>query len=313
MKNKKILIFGENGFIGSHFYKKYNNSNIITKLNLKHNKNPNMSNFFYNKISNTIKKDNYDYIINFHAQTDINLSINEFRYDFYHNCSITHSIVESLIKNNSKSFFLNLGTVTQIGTSNFKTKINNNYIGAPETIFDLHKYYNENFINIFKKNYKIKATSLRLSNIYGISNTKSKNRGIFYKLIKKALKENVINIYGNGNYNRDFLYINDLLDGIEAILKNHNRIKNNYYYLNNGKSFTLKQFALILKKIVKTYTDKELKIRYVKWPNSSSNLDRRSFIGNNDEIKKIIDWKPKFTLEKGIEDIVRNYLNNKIL
>ena len=99
MENKKILIFGENGFIGSHFYKKYNNSNIITKLNLNIIKIP-ICQIFYNKISNTIKKDNYDYIINFHAQTDINLSINEFRYDFYHNCSITHSIVESLIKNN---------------------------------------------------------------------------------------------------------------------------------------------------------------------------------------------------------------------
>ena len=221
IRNKKILIFGSRGFIGSKFCEKISSKNIFIKPLFKKLKSNyiNLGNFNSQKINYLIKKNNFDYILNFHAHTDVRYSNFNPRYDFYHNCSLTHSIINALIKNKSKAFFLNFGTVTQLGYTNIKSKINQNYKGKPITIFDLHKQYNEDYISIHKKLFNLNATTLRLSNVYGIGHTYSKNRGIINKIIDRAISEKKIILYGDGNYVRDFIYLEDVIMGIIYALK----------------------------------------------------------------------------------------------
>ena len=203
IRNKKILIFGSRGFIGSKFCEKISSKNIVIKP-------------LFKKL-----KSNY---INFHAHTDVRYSNFNPRYDFYHNCSLTHSIIDALIKNKSKAFFLNFGTVTQLGYTNIKSKINQNYKGKPITIFDLHKQYNEDYISIHKKLFNLNTTTLRLSNVYGVGHSYSKNRGVINKIIDRAISEKKITLYGNGNYVRDFIYLEDVIMGIIYALKNYIKI-----------------------------------------------------------------------------------------
>ncbi len=254
-----------------------------------------------------IKKNNFDYILNFHAHTDVKYSNINPRYDFFHNCSLTHSIINALIKNESKAFFLNFGTVTQLGYTHIKNKINQNYKGKPITIFDLHKQYNEDYISIHKKLFNLNATTLRLSNVYGLGHTYSKNRGIINKIIDRAITEKKITLYGDGNYVRDFIYLEDVIMGIIYALKNCNKLHKDYYYLTTeiGKSFNDLE-KIINSELCKIYKF-TAKVKYKKWPNTSIILDKRSFVGNSLLFKKVTGWKPKYTLRSAI----RHYILSK--
>jgi nucleoside-diphosphate-sugar epimerase len=266
-----------------------------------------LGNFNSQKINHLIKKNNFDYILNFHAHTDVRYSNFNPRYDFFHNCSLTHSIINALIKNKSKAFFLNFGTVTQLGYTNIKSKINQNYKGKPITIFDLHKQYNEDYISIHKKLFNLNATTLRLSNVYGIGHTCSKNRGIINKIIDRAISEKKITLYGDGNYVRDFIYLEDVIMGIIYALKNCNKLHKDYYYLTTeiGKSFNDLE-KIINSELYKIYKF-TAKVKYKKWPNTSIILDKRSFVGNSFLFKKVTGWKPKYSLRSAI----RHYIHSK--
>ena len=309
IRNKKILVFGSRGFIGSKFCEKISSKNIVVKPIFKKLKSNyiNLGNFNSQKINYLIKKNNFDYILNFHAHTDVRYSNLNPRYDFYHNCSLTHSIVNALIKNKSKAFFLNFGTVTQLGYTNIKNKINQNYKGKPITIFDLHKQYNEDYISIHKKLFNLNATTLRLSNVYGIGHTCSKNRGIINKIIDRAISEKKITLYGDGNYVRDFIYLEDVIMGIIYALKNCNKLHKDYYYLTTeiGKSFNDLE-KIINSELYKIYKF-TAKVKYKKWPNTSIILDKRSFVGNSFLFKKVTGWKPKYSLRSAI----RHYIHSR--
>lgn len=311
IRNKKILVFGSRGFIGNKFCEKISSKNIVIKSIFKKAKSNyiNLGDFNSQKINHLIKKNNFDYVLNFHAHTDVRYSNLNPRYDFFHNCSLTHSIINALIKNKSKAFFLNFGTVTQLGYTNIKSKINQNYKGNPITIFDLHKQYNEDYISIHKKLYNLNTTTLRLSNVYGIGDAYSKNRGIINKIIDRAISEKKITLYGNGNYVRDFIYLEDVIMGIIYALKNCNKLDKNYYYLTTetGKSFN-DLAKIINSELFKIYKF-TAKIKYKKWPNTSIILDKRSFVGNAYLFKKATGWKPKYSLRSGI----RNYILSKKL
>ena len=309
IRNKKILVFGSRGFIGSKFCEKISSNNIVIKpIYIKSKSNYiNLGNFNSQKINNLIKKNNFDYILNFHAHTDVRHSNFNPRYDFFHNCSLTHSIINALIKNKSKAFFLNFGTVTQLGYTHIKNKINQNYKGKPITIFDLHKQYNEDYISIHKKLFNLNATTLRLSNVYGIGHTYSKNRGIINKIIDRAISEKKIILYGDGNYVLDFIYLEDVIMGIIYALKNCNKLHKDYYYLTTeiGKSFNDLE-KIINSELYKIYKF-TAKVKYKKWPKTSIILDKRSFVGNSFLFKKVTGWKPKYSLRSAI----RHYIHSK--
>ena len=309
IRNKKILVFGSRGFIGSKFCEKISSNNIVIKpifTKLKSNY-INLGNFNSQKINYLIKKNNFDYILNFHAHTDVRYSNLNPHYDFYHNCSLTHSIINALIKNKSKAFFLNFGTVTQLGYTNIKNKINQNYKGKPITIFDLHKQYNEDYISIHKKLFNLNTTTLRLSNVYGTGHAYSKNRGVVNKIIDRAISEKKITLYGDGNYVRDFIYLEDVIFGIIYALKNCNKLHKDYYYLTTGIGKSFNDLAKIINSELFKIYKFTAKVKYNKWPSTSTILDKRSFVGNSFLFKKVTGWKPKYSLRSAI----RHYIHSK--
>ena len=308
IRNKKILVFGSRGFIGSKFCEKISSNNIVIKpifTKLKSNY-INLGNFNSQKINYLIKKNNFDYILNFHAHTDVRYSNLNPRYDFYHNCSLIHSIINALIKNKSKAFFLNFGTVTQLGYTNIKSKINQNYKGKPITIFDLHKQYNEDYISIHKKLFNLNTTTLRLSNVYGTGHAYSKNRGVVNKIIDRAISEKKISLYGDGNYVRDFIYLEDVIFGIIYALKNCNKLHKDYYYLTTGIGKSFNDLAKIINSELFKIYKFTAKVKYNKWPSTSTILDKRSFVGNSFLFKKATGWKPKYSLRSAVRHCIHS-------
>jgi len=191
-----ILIFGGSGFIGTHFtnylLKKKINFAVVIKNKKKITKNSYIINKFdYNNINNAIVKYKPKVIINFHGQTDLYQSFENPSYDLLHNVSFSLNILQSIKNNNFKSAYIFVGTATQVGFTNINKPIGMNYYSNPSTILDLNKQYIENFINLYKNEFNINATTIRLANVVGDGKSRSDNRGIINKIIIQAIKTNI--------------------------------------------------------------------------------------------------------------------------
>lgn len=311
IKNKNILIFGARGFIGTNLVKKLNCKNklFLPKINLENYnflKSASLKHNLFTKILNN----KIDIIINLHAQTDINYSNSNPSYDFYHNCFIHFALIEFYKNKKIKPYYINIGTATQIGFTDLKKPINKKIPNIPETFFDLHKQFGEDLINLSNTIHNFPSTTLRLTNVYGFGSTYSSKRGVIYRIIKDSYKKKIINIFGDGKFVRDFIYIDDVTNAIILACKYRKKLNNKFYYICSGKGYSFNRFSMILKKILKNKYNINLTIKYTKWPNRTPRINKRSFVGNPKEFKKITGFNLKVNLESGINKILKNISEN---
>ncbi len=111
------------------------------------------------------------------------------------------------------------------------------------------------------------------------------------KIIEKLLKGNTIKL-GNIKPKRDFLYIDDVIKGLEILLQNTRDF--NSYNIGSGKSLSIENLCKMLIKIA----DKDLKIKSKK--SLSRTKDIPNIVANCSKIKKL-GWKPTVKLNDGLK------------
>ena len=127
------------------------------------------------------------------------------------NKNITKNLKDSLLpiinlfnyseKNNIHLKIIFSSTITVFGSK--KLIINKNSRPNPETFFDTHKFFVEQYLKLLSNNQFFKYTIIRLPNIYGPGNgsiSQKPDRGILNKIIFNSIKNNdPLYLYGNGN------------------------------------------------------------------------------------------------------------------
>ena len=167
------------------------------------------------------------------------------------------------------------------------------YFGVATT-----KVYNEKMCEFFASLGKTKYTAIRHSNIYGPYDKFDLERShVFGATVTKVMtaKEKIV-VWGKGKEKRDLLYIDDLVDFVLLAIKKQ---KNNFELLNCGlgKAISINE---LVKKIIKA-SKKKLTIEYdLTKPNIPTYLSV-----DCSKAKKLLGWKPKVTLDKGIEKTIQ--------
>ena len=182
----------------------------------------------------------------------------------------------------------------------------------PITTYDLHKLFIEQHLEMATKNKIINATSLRLSNVYGpsLGRSSANDRGILNKVTESAINGKDITIYGEGNYMRDYIYIDDVVSAFINTAITDNTI-GKVLNVTSGVGHTIKDAFSLVSKHVTKLTGKKVKINHIEWPKGISMIERRNFIGNADELKRITKWQPNTLFEDGIDIIVKGFWRKK--
>ena len=182
----------------------------------------------------------------------------------------------------------------------------------PITTYDLHKLFIEQHLEMATKNKIINATSLRLSNVYGpsLGRSSANDRGILNKVTESAINGKDITIYGEGNYTRDYIYIDDVVSAFINTAITDNTI-GKVLNVTSGVGHTIKDAFSLVSKHVTKLTGKKVKINHIEWPKGISMIERRNFIGNADELKRITKWHPNTLFEDGIDIIVKGFWRKK--
>lgn len=183
-------------------------------------------------------------------------------------------------------------------------------IGKPLSPYAITKYVNELYAEIFSKTYGIQTIGLRYFNVFG---RKQDPNGAYAAVIPLFVKQfmnyesPIIN--GDGNYSRDFTYIDNVIQMNElAMLIENTQAVNTVYNTAFGDRTTLTQLVQLLKDNLAKYDPKIAEVEVIHGPNRAGDIPHS--LASIDKAKKNLGYNPKFSIEDGIKEAVSWYFKN---
>ena len=298
---EKYIITGGAGFIGSHLVEilTRNNKNVVVLDNLSTGRIENLKPFL-KKIKfikcDISKKGRWQnefrgkcYIFHFAALADIVPSIQDPEKYYNSNVNGTLNLLQACRNAKVLKFLYSASSSCYGIPKKYPTtedeKINTLYPYA------LTKKMGEDLIIHWSKLYNFPFISLRLFNVYGTRSRTSGTYGaMFGVFLAQKLHGKPFTIVGNGEQTRDFTYVTDVID---AFLKAaESKIVNEIFNIGSGETVSIN-------KIIKLLGGNKVFIK--KRPGEPD-----CTFANISKIKKLIKWKPKIKIEKGIEYLIKD-------
>ena len=189
-------------------------------------------------------------------------------------------LIQAAIMQRKKPRVVFTSTATVYGLLN-KLPVSEDVEPKPATNYDLHKLFAEEYLKLASNQGLIEGVSLRLSNVYGPSPcpSTSSDRGVINKVSANAIKGEKLLIFGDGNYFRDSLHMNDVINAL-ILAGITSGLGGQSFNIAGGVGLTVKKaFELIAQKAEKL-TGQAVKIEFENWPIGSDPIEMRNFVGH---------------------------------
>jgi UDP-glucuronate 4-epimerase len=325
----KILITGSSGFIGFHLSKllleKGNNVHGIDSMNnyydvslknarlkilLKYKKfsfsKTNLEN--NKKIENIFIKFKPQIVIHLAAQAGVRYSIDKPRVYLKSNIDGTFNVIESSHKIGVKHLIM----ASSSSVYGANKKIPFKEIEKTETQLSIYastKKANESMAHSYSNIWNIPITMLRFFTVYG---PWGRPDMALFKFTKGILENKKIDIYNNGKMYRDFTYIDDIVNGINLLIKKPPAIKQKNKYKNDSLSSVAPFRILNIGNTKKVYLlnfikeiEKELGKKAIRNYMPLQKGDVKQTLSDISLLKRITKYNPKTNYKTGI----KNFLN----
>ena len=183
-------------------------------------------------------------------------------------------------------------------------------IGKPLSPYAITKYVNELYAEIFSKTYGLETIGLRYFNVFG---RKQDPNGAYAAVIPKFVMQLMQHespvINGDGNYSRDFTYIDNVLQMNElAMLTDHPAALNTVFNTAFGDRNTLNDLVYYLKKYLSEFDSKINDVPIIHGDNRLGDIPHS--LASIEKAKKLLNYNPKFSMQEGLKEAVTWYWNN---
>lgn len=300
----KILVTGGAGFIGSNLVDKLVqlNHEVIITDNLSTGKKENLNSNckFYNlnildkNLFRVFEEENPSLVFHLAAQVDVGKSLVNPYEDALTNILGTINILEACRKNRVRKIIF-ASSAAVYGIPQY-LGLDEKHITRPISFYGYSKLTSENYIEMYSNAYELDYSILRYANVYGPRQNYSGEGGVVSIFINKILNGEMPSIYGDGNQNRDFVYIDDVVNAnISAINKGSKATLN----IGTEKSTSINELYQIIKTIMNT------KIAPIYMEERKGDI-RESYF-NVASAKDSLEWSYKYPLTIGIQETVAYY------
>ena len=205
--------------------------------------------------------------------------------------------------------FIYAASSSTYGDSEALPKVEEN-IGKPLSPYAITKYVNELYAEIFSKTYGLETIGLRYFNVFG---RKQDPNGAYAAVIPKFVMQlmqyesPVIN--GDGNYSRDFTYIDNVIQMNElAMLTENKNALNTVFNTAFGDRNTLNDLVHYLKKYLSEFDEKINEVPVIYGENRLGDIPHS--LASIEKAKNLLNYNPKFSMQDGLKEAVTWYWNN---
>ncbi len=226
--------------------------------------------------------------------------------DLFSNVVGLLNLLEFFRKQEQIPFLVLTGTATEVGLTE-QLPINESIPDQPVTFYDISKLTAETYLKQYIREGFIKGCTLRLSNVYGRSQPgQQQDRGILDKIFKRAISGQTITIYGDGNYLRDYIFIDDVVSALTAATECMEQTNGHTFYIGSGQGITLKDAFLKVASIAESITGVRVHNEYVTPPADLSAIEYRNAIIDSSAFRKATGWEPHYNFDGGLTAAYQN-------
>jgi UDP-glucose 4-epimerase len=216
------------------------------------------------------------------------------------NCRSQLSILESCRKHNPGVKILYASTRQVYGRPQY-LPVDENHPVIPVDVNGINKLAAEQYYTLYSQVYGIKCVSFRLTNTYGPrQHLRGEKQGFAGIFIRRAIDHEPIHIFGDGKQLRDFNYIDDVVDCF-LLATDNERVYGNVYNLAADERYSLLDFVRMLSKFC------QFEYKLIPFPPDHKVIDIGDYYGDYSRIHKETGWKPKASLEEGLQRTIEYF------
>lgn len=209
------------------------------------------------------------------------------------NCKGTINILESARRFNPEIKFVHVGTSTQNGKMCY-SPVDEKHPEFPMDIYSANKTASEKYVLIYGTAHKMRTTVVRFANVFGPrSNIKIADLGFMNYFVGLALQGKPLTVYGKGAQLRNVTYVGDCVEALVAAALSPASDREVFFAVGD-KQYSIAEIA---KGIVENVGGE---VKFTDWPSERAAIEIGDAVISNAKIKKALGWAPKTALAEGL-------------
>ena len=253
----------------------------------------------HESIDNLFKQEQFEVVCNLAAQAGVRYSIENPKAYIDSNISGFLNILEGC--RNHKVKHLVYASSSSVYGENKKVPFETtDTVDHPISLYAATKKSNELMAHTYGHLYNFKTTGLRFFTVYGPWGRPD----MAYYLFAEAISNNKpIKVFNNGKMERDFTYIDDIVNGVAKIIEKNIDTREHYkiYNIGNNKTQSLQDFIISIEAATGKEAIKEM------YPMQAGDVPKT--FADISEIIKDFGYKPNTSINKGLKEFIRWYKN----
>jgi UDP-glucose 4-epimerase len=173
---------------------------------------------------------------------------------------------------------------------------------SPVDVNGITKWATEQLHLLYTELYGVRATAVRLTNVYGPRQRLAGDlQGFLPIFVRRALSSEPITVFGDGTQERDCLYVGDVVECLLLAARSPEAI-GEVFNVGNDERLSLRQVAEAVVDAAGSGT-----VESVPWPPDRDAIDIGSYYGDSSKAKRILGWEPRTPFAEGIRKTIDFY------
>jgi UDP-glucose 4-epimerase len=217
------------------------------------------------------------------------------------NCRAQLTMLEACRKYNPTVRVVFAGTRQVYGRPE-RLPVDERHLVRPADINGVNKAAGEYYHLLYNNVFGLRASSLRLTNVYGPRQLIKHNRqGFIGWFIRLAIEGEEIPIFGDGSQVRDFVYVDDAADAFMRAGAS-DACDGEVFNVGGDEPISHRDLVALLVETAGSGT-----VRFVEWPPEKKRIDIGSFYSDSSKFQAAVGWKPRTDLREGLRTTVEFY------